>query len=196
MNIFKTCPRCLSTKVIKFVYGFPGVKLFELHEQGKVKIGGCCLEPDNPDFYCKDCEYEWTKQQATDAFYSYIKAIDLDIGGHDTDLVKININLIEKTIVTQLLRSRDESPYSYPLNDDNFLMLINALKYEIKILNWKRNYVKSEILDGVQWNMIITFTNALKPIEIYGSNDFPNEWDTLSLILSKLIPKKFYYYMS
>lgn len=176
MNIFKTCPRCLSTKVIKFVYGLVDYTIFEKEKEGKVKIGGCCIEPDNPDFYCKDCDNEWTKQQAIDAFYSYIKGIDLEIGGHDTDLLKININLIEKTIVVQKLRSRDESPYSSPLNDDNFLMLTNALKNEIKILNWKRHYVKSEILEGVQWNMIITFTNALKPVKIFGSNAYPKEW--------------------
>jgi len=39
--------------VIPIVYGYPGPELFEQAEKGLVKLGGCCVEPDNPEWYCK-----------------------------------------------------------------------------------------------------------------------------------------------
>ena len=35
------CPKCKSKNIIPIVYGYPSSELFELSEQGKVKLGGC-----------------------------------------------------------------------------------------------------------------------------------------------------------
>lgn len=35
------CPKCKSKNIISIVYGYPSSELFELSEQGKVKLGGC-----------------------------------------------------------------------------------------------------------------------------------------------------------
>lgn len=35
------CSKCKSKNIIPIVYGYPSSELFELSEQGKVKLGGC-----------------------------------------------------------------------------------------------------------------------------------------------------------
>ena len=51
----KNCPKCGSDNIIKIVYGKPGPKLIEQSEQGKVKLGGCCISSNSPHWFCKQC---------------------------------------------------------------------------------------------------------------------------------------------
>ncbi len=60
-NIFKVrkkrrCPKCGSKKVIHIVYGFPSPEAQKKAEQGKIKLGGCVVTGDNPDWFCCECE--------------------------------------------------------------------------------------------------------------------------------------------
>ena len=34
-------------------------KLEKELEQGKIILGGCCIENDSPLFHCNDCDKEW-----------------------------------------------------------------------------------------------------------------------------------------
>lgn len=58
------CPACSSKNVAKFLYGMPSFskKLEKELEQGKVKLGGCCIEVEAPLFHCNDCGKEWDKE--------------------------------------------------------------------------------------------------------------------------------------
>ncbi len=50
----KPCPICKKTDmVIPIVYGYPGPELFKMSEKGKIKLGGCCISPENTEWYCK-----------------------------------------------------------------------------------------------------------------------------------------------
>ena len=49
------CPKCKSKKVIPIVYGFPSAKMFKLSEEGKIKLGGCIVISNNPNYFCKGC---------------------------------------------------------------------------------------------------------------------------------------------
>jgi hypothetical protein len=42
-------------------YGMPGPEIWEEVDKGLLKLGGCLVEKDNPDTFCKDCEHEWVK---------------------------------------------------------------------------------------------------------------------------------------
>jgi len=55
----KKCPKCKSTRVIPIGYGFPGPEIWAEVDKGNLKLGGCVIEKDNPDTFCKDCEHEW-----------------------------------------------------------------------------------------------------------------------------------------
>ena len=50
------CPKCKSKNIIPIVYGYPSSELFELSEQGKVKLGGCeqVFEYMQSNRFCKD----------------------------------------------------------------------------------------------------------------------------------------------
>ncbi|MCX7845323.1 MAG: hypothetical protein N2312_01785 [Dictyoglomaceae bacterium] len=53
------CPQCGSKNVIPIVYGYPSYKLWEEEEKGNLKLGGCEIDSNNPEWHCKDCKYEW-----------------------------------------------------------------------------------------------------------------------------------------
>ena len=53
------CPYCNSTKTIPIVYGMPSYKIFEKEKQGKLKIGGCMVELDQPTRYCNHCKRDF-----------------------------------------------------------------------------------------------------------------------------------------
>ena len=52
---------------------------------------------------------------------------------------------------------------------DNFFLFLD----NIKIWEWKKEYVDPNILDGTQWE--IEVSNSSKKIKSYGSNKFPNK---------------------
>ena len=51
---------------------------------------------------------------------------------------------------------------------------------------WKKRYVNNRILDGTQWELEIYFSNGHKPVKIYGSNDYPVNFDRISTLMKKL----------
>ena len=52
------CTKCgLNTSVIPIIYGKPAHSLIEAADQGKVKLGGCCV--DNKKHYCKTCKHSF-----------------------------------------------------------------------------------------------------------------------------------------
>ena len=55
----KSCPQCKSNMIIDIVYGYPGDELQDEASRGKVKLGGCLIEPDNPEYRCKSCGHEF-----------------------------------------------------------------------------------------------------------------------------------------
>ena len=67
---YKQCPKCGSKNSVKIVYGMPSYELFQEAEVGKVKLGGCVIIEDNPEYFCKDCEHEWNLEQPIDGAYS------------------------------------------------------------------------------------------------------------------------------
>lgn len=58
------CPSCNSKNVAKYLYGMPAFskKLEKELEQGKIKLGGCCISDESPQFHCNDCGKEWGKE--------------------------------------------------------------------------------------------------------------------------------------
>jgi hypothetical protein len=51
------CPKCSSNECVKKIaYGYlPFEKASEMTDSGYV-LGGCCIEPDRPEWYCDACE--------------------------------------------------------------------------------------------------------------------------------------------
>lgn len=54
-----TCPKCQSKNIAAIVFGFPSPEMIEGEDKGDIVLGGCCVEVDDPEWRCKDCEHEW-----------------------------------------------------------------------------------------------------------------------------------------
>jgi hypothetical protein len=52
------CPFCGGVG-IPIEYGLPDVELWEAEKRGEAVIGGCVVEPDNPDYQCGSCGSRW-----------------------------------------------------------------------------------------------------------------------------------------
>lgn len=79
---YKRCPKCGSKNTIKILYGMPTKEVFQKAEAGEIKLGGCRKIVGGPEYYCKDCESEWNKEQAVDAAYHKIKGLKASVGGY------------------------------------------------------------------------------------------------------------------
>ncbi len=59
------CPACGAKNVVKICYGLPTYETFLEAQAGKIKLGGCIVEENSPEYFCKDCEHEWKKGKLT-----------------------------------------------------------------------------------------------------------------------------------
>ena len=56
----KKCPNCSSTEfVVPIRYGMPGLEMQQKFYEGEIKLGGCMVAMDNPDWHCKKCELDY-----------------------------------------------------------------------------------------------------------------------------------------
>ena len=55
----KICPECKSTNIIPIKYGMPGIEMREDADMGKIKLGGCGIVENAPEWYCNKCEHEF-----------------------------------------------------------------------------------------------------------------------------------------
>ena len=51
------CPACGSQKIATYLYGLPifSSELQKELDEGKLKLGGCDITEDVPDYSCNDC---------------------------------------------------------------------------------------------------------------------------------------------
>ena len=53
------CPSCKEKTGIQIVYGMPSEAMIAKEELGEVALGGCVIEPNQPDRRCLSCGTEW-----------------------------------------------------------------------------------------------------------------------------------------
>lgn len=53
----RICPSCTAEiRPVPIVYGYPGVDLWEEAKASKVRLGGCIVGPESPDYACPECD--------------------------------------------------------------------------------------------------------------------------------------------
>lgn len=62
----RKCPKCNSRKVVPIVYGYPAPQTYEAFQRGEIKLGGCIIEPGQPDYSCLECRYSWLSKPLSD----------------------------------------------------------------------------------------------------------------------------------
>jgi len=59
------CPEC-GAEGVPIVYGMPGLDLFEDEEAGRVVLGGCIIEEENPNWSCKGpIQHRWVDKRSS-----------------------------------------------------------------------------------------------------------------------------------
>ena len=59
----KICPECLDREsIVSIEYGFPDEEMREKHDKGEIRLGGCVIQENNPDYHCNKCEHEWSME--------------------------------------------------------------------------------------------------------------------------------------
>jgi hypothetical protein len=53
------CPKCGANDTVAIVYGLPGLDDFAKAEAGRFILGGCLVDPGNPDYRCRACGHGW-----------------------------------------------------------------------------------------------------------------------------------------
>ncbi len=51
----RRCPSCGERRLVPIAYGYPGPQMWEAVDRGEIVLGGCIIEPDNPQWRCLSC---------------------------------------------------------------------------------------------------------------------------------------------
>lgn len=188
--VYKKCPSCGSKNVVKIVYGMPSYELYEEAEQGKVVLGGCCIMEDAPQYFCKDCNYEWNKNQVIDNAYKSISSIRAYIGGYCGPCYEVELDFENNKLIWIEKANLDETEDSItkPIDLDKHNYIIENLK-TINLLGWKANYKDPGVCDGTQWSIDIKSDG--KTIHKSGSNNYPITWDMFCSLIEEITGKAF-----
>ena len=49
------CPHCGSPDAIRIAYGYPSFGMSQAANRGEIRLGGCVIGPESPDFECLGC---------------------------------------------------------------------------------------------------------------------------------------------
>lgn len=187
--IYKYCIKCGSKNTAKIVYGYPSNELILQAKAGKVKLGGCCIFDEQPEYFCEDCQHEWNRKQVVDYVYNKIKTIKASVGGYFDGYYNVEIDLLNCTSTWSHWEGCNEEKFINKkfekIDLNNF---IEQLKI-INLLNWKAKYIEPGVCDGTQWRIEIITTDRI--IKKYGDNKFPDEWDMFCSLVRDVTNKKF-----
>ena len=185
---YKKCPKCSSLNSIKILYGMPTDEIFLMSEERRIKLGGCCITGSDPEYYCKDCENEWGKQDAIKHVYNQIKGIKASVGGYLGGHYGVEIDFVGRSLTWSTPLSSIENNYEKTIRQSSINRFIEEIK-AINLLNWKSKYIEPNVCDGTQWSVEIIRNG--RNIKIYGSNKFPDEWDEFCETISRLTGNEF-----
>lgn len=185
---YKKCPRCGSNNSLKIIYGMPSHEIFLKAEAGEIRIGGCCITSDDPEYYCKECEYEWDKQEAIDYAYNQIESIIASVGGYFSGYYEVEINLKSRELTWKYYGGGAEDTYRKTIRSTTTDKFLEELKI-IDLMNWKSKYIDNEILDGTQWS--IEIVRKERNLKKYGSNVYPKTWRAFCDLIKRISGRKF-----
>lgn len=67
----------------------------------------------------------------------------------------------------------------YPVSKEE---LLDGL-HRLNIGKWRRSYDNRDILDGTQWEINIFFSDGHRPVRIWGSNAYPDNFNNFLALL-------------
>ena len=86
-------------------------------------------------------------------------------------------------------------PRDSSLENEGFQFVKELSEYKIekflaesdkyRLTAWQEHYENNSIMDGHQWGMIITFSDA-STLKVFGSNEYPDNWKNMGLAFKNL----------
>lgn len=172
-----TCPNCGSSNIVEIIYGMPTREAFLEEKAGKIKLGGCVVQPHSPDKFCKDCEFEWLAGDV----YAGLQGIEVWVGGHFGHNYTININLIDGSLRWSSSQHDCKQTAKKEISHCEVAELTESIRC-IDPIGWKEEYVDPGTLDGTSWSVTI-WINDLE-LTRTGANAFPDNWESFCEIMS------------
>src|SRR6056297_307383 len=120
--------------------------------------------------------------------YNDIKNLKTSVGGFFGGYYSVDINFENRNLKWRLEGAGKEDYYEKRIHRKTLDNLREGL-ISVDLLNWDREYINSDILDGTQWNVIIVIND--KNIELVGSNKYPEKWTIFCQLVREVSGKKF-----
>ena len=188
---YRKCPACDSTNVIPIVYGEPDSYLALEADETKVLLGGCVIMPNSPEYHCRNCENEWTREDSIIHAYEQIDQLEIRISRFSAGHMNILIDFVKQTI--EISHSFiEEDSFQRKLTDDE----IKNIRFRLRwtgILNWRRRYSNPRILDGQQWEITLYRSRNRRSIKRSGDNRYPDQWNEFCELLRDITGEEFHY---
>lgn len=185
---YKQCPNCGSKNAMTILYGKPISEAFEMAEAGKIKLGGCSISMENPEYCCKDCGHEWNKGEAIDAAYRRIKGLKASVGGFFGGYYKVEIDLAALQVRWSSEGGLESDKAEKSIRRATTDTIIEEMKM-VNLLDWKRKYIEPGVMDGTSWSVEIIRDG--RNIHKSGSNKFPEEWELFCSSIRKITERDF-----
>lgn len=118
-----------------------------------------------------------------------IEKIVFEIGGFFSGYKQVKIWAEDEKVFKAYNGDFNDSDNEYAVEfQEEEIKVLEGRLSQLKINGWKREYVDSEILDGIQWELEYK-EQGKRCIHIYGSNDYPECWNDFMEALGEVIPE-------
>lgn len=128
------------------------------------------------------------KEQISNDAYTEIKGLKTSIGGYFGGYYEVEIDFDSRELNWEHRGGGDIEHYAKIIRQTTSDKFIAELR-NLNLLKWKKEYSDPLVCDGTQWE--IEILREKRNIHIYGSNDFPPEWDRFSQLIRKTSGKSF-----
>lgn len=182
----KQCINCGSKNTVPIIYGMPSSAALEEEQAGKVKLGGCVVSIDDPQYFCNDCAFKWGPREAEVYAYDNIRRLKARVGGFHEGYYEMTIDFTSHELVWNY--SMEEEEVRKRLRSKTVERVKNELLL-VNLLHWKRQYHDRRVLDGTHWEVEI-YRDGKKLVKS-GSNAFPNEWVAFCRVMARVSGMRF-----
>ncbi len=193
------CPYCGSKSTARILYGLPAFseELQRKLDSGKISLGGCKtfeipvdgeMVRTNPARVCNDCKKEFGRPPlviakdwySAEDYRDIVTVLKFAVDSTYQERTEIMITKNETGALVKVIKSPDSEnpPVTKQITVGKWKKLLDTLYSRMYLHEWKRNYGKSDVVDGTQWRLHVKLTGNRRR-NYSGSNDYPPYWKEL-----------------
>lgn len=181
---YKQCPKCGSSNVLDIMYGMPTMEVFEMYERGEIKLGGCCVTGEDPQYYCRDCENEWDREAAIKHAYRTIRGVNVKIDNDSQGAIEVAIDLEQGTVKWLHNRADGQESGERRLTPKQQALIRKEFR-RVNLLNWQTKYVNNDCTNGPNWQLEIMRTG--RKLKKSGHHAGPTQWSDFCKVIRQTL---------